>query len=126
MIRVPTVPIPTPDAERTARMDRCNGPPTTPHHKPHRIRSVKGACMILSLPLPYLSMWLVRKKCSSIKAMTRRSLTNSSKPMPLGFHSQHGPISLAQVSIQHSQLAHVSILVIYLSIYLDKHPIAHE
>jgi hypothetical protein len=73
--------------------------------------------MVLSLPLLYLSMWFVRKKSSSIKAMTRRSLTNSSKPMPLGFHSQHGPISLAQVSIHHSCLAHVLILVIYSSIF---------
>jgi len=36
-------------------------PPTTPHHKPRQIRSVKGARMVLSLPFPLSSMWFVRK-----------------------------------------------------------------
>ena len=57
------------------------------------------------------------EKCSSIKAMTRRSLTNSNKSKPFGFHFQHGPTTLAQVSIHHSYLAHVLIFLIYSSIF---------
>jgi hypothetical protein len=62
VIHVSTVRIPIPDADQTVRMDRCaTEPPTTPHHKPLRIRSVKGARMVLSLlTIPRLSMWFVR------------------------------------------------------------------
>ena len=47
----------------------------------------------------------------------RRSLTNTSKSKPLGFHSQHGPTTLAQVSNHHSYLVHVLIFLIYSSIF---------
>ena len=57
------------------------------------------------------------EKCSSIKAMTHRSLTNSSKSKPFGFHFQHGATTLAQISIHHSYLAHVLIFLIYSSIF---------
>ena len=99
-------------------------PPTTPHHKPRRIRSVKGARMVLSLPSHYKACGCT-KKCSSIKAMTRWSLTNSNKSKPFGFHFQHGSTTLAQVSIHHSYLAHVLIFLIYSSIF-KQHPIARE
>jgi len=55
------------------------------------------------------------------KAMTRRSLTNSSKSKPFGFHFQHGPTTLAQISIHHSYLAHVLIFLIHSSIFKQTH-----
>ena len=58
------------------------------------------------------------EKCSRNRHPKRRSLTNSSKSKQFGFHFQHGPTTLAQVSIHHSYLAHVLIIfLIYSSIF---------
>ena len=57
------------------------------------------------------------EKCSRNRHPKRRSLTNSSKPKPFGFHFQHGPTTLAQVSIHHSYIDHVLIFLIYSSIF---------
>ena len=65
-------------------------------------------------------MWFVRKKCSRNQHPKRRSLTNSSKPKPFGFHFQHGPTTLAQISIHHSYLAHVLIFLIYSGIFKQR------
>ena len=66
---------------------------------------------------PIIKHVVCTEKCSRNQRPKRRSLTNSSKSKPLGFHSQHGPTTLAQVSIHHSYLAHVLILLIYSSIF---------
>ena len=75
-----------------------------------------SARMVLSLPSHHKDV-ACTEKCSSIKAMTCWSLTNSSKSKPFGFHFQHGPTTLAQVSIHHSYLAHVLIFLIYSNIF---------
>ena len=82
----------------------------------HRIRSRQGVTHASWLTFPLLSMWFVLKGCSRDRRPKRRSLTNSSKSKPFGFHFQHGPTTLAQVSFHHSYLAHVLIFFIYSSI----------
>ena len=66
---------------------------------------------------PIIKHVVCMEKCSRNQHPKRRSLTNSSKSKPLGFHSQHDPTTLAQVSIHHSYLVHVLIFLIYSSIF---------
>ena len=66
---------------------------------------------------PIIKHVVRKEKCSRNRHPKRRSLTNSSKPKPFGFHFQHGPTTLAQVSIHHSYIAHVLIFLIYSSIF---------
>ena len=66
---------------------------------------------------PIIKNVVCMEKCSRNRHPKRRSLTDSSKSKPLGFHSQHGPTTLAQVSIHHSYLVHVLIFLIYSSIF---------
>ena len=66
---------------------------------------------------PIIKHVVCTEKCSRNRHPKRRSLTDSSKSKPLGFHSQHGPTTLAQVSIHHSYLAHVLVSLIYSIIF---------
>jgi uncharacterized membrane protein YhdT len=92
-------------------------PLTTPHHKSRQIRSVRGVRMVLSLPLPYLSMWFVRKKMLKYQRVDTSVLNQLKQayatwiPLPTWSY------------LTCLYLAHVLILVIYSSIYLDKRPI---
>ena len=66
---------------------------------------------------PIIKHVVCTEKCSRNWHPKRRSLTDSSKSKPLGFHSQHGPTTLAQVLIHHSYIVHVLIFLIYSSIF---------
>ena len=117
MIHVSTVCILIPNAETNGRdgqvQRNCRLHPIT-----NRAESAQWRVHIWYWAYhPIIKHVACTEKCSSIKAMTYRSLTNSSKPKPFGFHFQHGPTTLAQVSIHHSYLSHTLIFLIYSSIF---------
>ena len=117
MIHASTFHTNTTGYDRTAGKNKCTG---TADHTPSQLapNPIKARCDSCQLAYrPIIKYVVCTKKCSSIKAMTRRSLTNSSKSKPLGFHSQHDPTTLAQASIHHSYLAHVLVSLIYSSIF---------
>jgi hypothetical protein len=96
-------------------MDRCNGTANYTSSQTALNLLSERCAYILSLPFQ-LSMWFVRNS-AHVSRMACPSLTNSSKPMPVGFYSQHDPTTPAQVSIHHSHLAHILIFLIYSSIF---------
>ena len=117
MIHMSTVRIPIPNAETNGRDGQVQRNRRL-HPITNRAKSVQWRVRVWYLAYhPIIKHVACTEKCSSIKAMTRRSLTNSSKSKPLGFHSQHDPTTLAQVSIHHSYLAHVLVSLIYSSIF---------
>jgi len=117
MIHVSTVLIPIPNAETNGRDGQVQRNRRL-HPITNRAESAQWRVRVWYLAYhPIIKHVACTEKCSSIKAMTRRSLTNSSKSKPFGFHFQHGPTTLAQVSIHHSYLVHVLIFLIYSSIF---------
>ena len=117
MIHVSTVRIPIPNAETNSRDGQVQRNRRL-HPITNRAESAQWRVRVWYWAYhPIIKHVVCTEKYSSIKAMTRRSLTNSSKSKPFGFHFQHGPTTLAQVSIHHSYLAHVLIFLIYSSIF---------
>ena len=118
MIHVSTVRIPIPNAEMNGRDGQVQRNRRL-HPITNRAESAQWrVCVWYWAYHPIIKHVACTEECSSIKAMTRRSLTNSSKSKLFGFHFQHGPTTLAQVSIHHSYLAHVLIIfLIYSSIF---------
>ena len=117
MIHVSTVRIPIPNAETNGRDGQVQRNRRL-HPITNRAESTQWRVHVWYWAYhPIIKHVACTEKCSSIKAMTRQSLTNSSKSKPFGFHFQHGPTTLAQVSIHHSYLAHVLIFLIYSSIF---------
>jgi len=117
MIHVSTVRIPIPNAETNGRDGQVQRNRRL-HPITNRVESVQWRVRVRYLAYhPIIKHVACMEKCSSIKAMTHRSLTNSSKSKPFGFHFQHGPTTLAQVWIHHSYLAHVLMFLIYSSIF---------
>ena len=117
MIHVSTVRIPIPNAETNGRDGQVQRNRRL-HPITNRAESTQWRVRVWYWAYhPIIKHVACTEKCSSNKAMTRRSLTNSSKSKPFGFHFQHGPTTLAQVSIHHSYLAHSLIFLIYSSIF---------
>jgi hypothetical protein len=121
MIHVSTVRIPIPNAETNGRDGQVQRNRRL-HPITNRAESTQWRVRVWYWAYhPIIKHVASTKKCSSNKAMTRRSLTNSSKSKPFGFHFQHGPTTLAQISIHHSYLAHVLIFLIHSSIFKQTH-----
>ena len=117
MIHVSTVHILIPNAETNCQDGQVQRNRRL-HPITNRAESVQWRVCVWYLAYhPIIKHVACTEKCSSIKAMTHWSLTNSSKSKPFGFHFQHGPTTLAQVSIHHSYLAHVLIFLIYSGIF---------
>jgi len=121
MIHVSTVRISIPNAETNNRDGQV--------HRSRRLLSITNCAESAQWRVriwnwayhPTIKHVVCTENCSSIKAMTHRSLTNSSKSKPFGFHFQHGPTTLAQISIHHSYLAYVLIFLIHSSIFKQTH-----
>ena len=117
MIHVSTVRIPIPNAETNGRDGQV--------HRSRRLLSITNCAESAQWRVrvwywayhPIIKHVVCTEKCSRNWHPKRRSLTNSSKPKPFGFHFQHGPTTLAQVSFHHSYLAHVLIFLFYSSIF---------
>ena len=117
MIHVSTVRIPIPNAEtndRDGQVQRnCRLHPIT-----NRTESAQWRVHVWYWAYhPIIKHVVCMEKCSRNRHPKRRFLTNSSKSKSFGFHFQHGPTTLAQVSIHHSYLVHVLIFFIYSSIF---------
>ena len=115
MVHVSTVRIPVPNAETNNR-DRQVQWNRRLHPITNRAESAQWRVRVWYWAYhPIIKHVACTENCSSIKVMTRWSLTNSNKSKPFGFQFQHGPTTLAQVSIHHSYLSHVLIFLIYSS-----------
>ena len=117
MIHVSTVRIPIPNAETNGRDGQVQRNRRL-HPITNRAESAQWRVHVWYWAYhPIIKHVVCTKKCSRNQHPKRRSLTNSSKPKPFGLHFQHGPTTLAQVSIHHSYLVHVLIFLIYSSIF---------
>ena len=117
MIHVSTVHIPIPNAETNGRDGHVQRNRRL-HPITNRAESAQWRVRVWYWAYhPIIKHVVCMEKCSRNQHPKRRFLTNSSKSKSFGFHFQHDPTKLAQVSIHHSYLDHVLIFLIYSSIF---------